>query len=59
MYTVNESHHHNTGEKRHVPEGTWVPGGGIELPCIYHIYAAKAHKKYICEKLENEKKGTF
>ena len=26
------------GEKRRVPEGTWVPGGGIELPCTYSIY---------------------
>ena len=32
-----------TGEKRRAPEGTWGPGGGVELPCIYYVYAAKIH----------------
>ena len=27
-----------TGEPRNAPEGTWVLGGGIEIPCKYHIY---------------------
>ena len=27
-----------SGEERKAPEGTWVLGGGIELPCSYFIY---------------------
>ena len=33
-----------TGEKRRAPEGTWVLGGGIELPCKYYLYGPKVHK---------------
>jgi len=43
-----------TGEKRHALEGTWVPGGGIELPCTYYIYAAKIHKNYICKNIKEK-----
>ena len=46
-----------TGEKRRAPEGTWVPGGGIELPCIYYIYAAKIHKNYIRNKIKEAQKN--
>ena len=45
-----------TRDKQRAREGTWVPGGGIELLCIYHIYAAKTHKKYIREKLKKKNK---
>ena len=48
-----------TGEKRRAPGGTWVPGGGTELPCLHHIYAAKAHKRYARENLENEEKNNI
>ena len=34
-----------TGKSRHVPEGAWVLGGGIELPCQYTIIGPKIHKK--------------
>ena len=44
-----------TGGKRRAPEGTWIPGGGIELPCTY-IYAAKTHKTISVTKLKNQKK---
>ena len=27
-----------SGIHRVVPEGKWVPGGGIEIPCNYSIY---------------------
>lgn len=27
-----------TGEPRNVPEGTRLPGVGIEIPCIFQIY---------------------
>ena len=33
--------------KRRASEGTWVPGGGIEIPCTYVLYGAKIHKKYV------------
>ena len=33
-----------TGEKRRLPEGTWVLGGGIEVPCTYYLYGPKIHK---------------
>ena len=33
-----------TGEKRRAPEGTWVLGRGIELPCTYYLYGPKIHK---------------
>ena len=33
-----------TVEKRRVPDGTWVLGGGIELPCTYYLYGPKIHK---------------
>ena len=33
-----------TGEKRRAPEGTWVLGGGIELPCTYYLYGPKVHE---------------
>ena len=26
-----------TGQSRAAPEGTWVQGGGIEIPCLYDI----------------------
>ena len=37
------------GEKRRAPEGMWVPGGGIEIPCTYKIFAAKINKHKICK----------
>ena len=27
-----------TGVARSAPEGVWVPGGGIEVPCEYVLY---------------------
>ena len=38
-----------TGKSRRAPEGTWVLGGGIEIPCQYKIIGPKIHKKY-CRK---------
>ena len=34
-----------TGKSRRVPEGTWVLGGGIEIPFQYTIIGPKIHKK--------------
>ena len=33
------------GVHRRAPEDTWIPGGGIELPCTYFLYGAKIHKR--------------
>ena len=38
-----------TGMHMSAPEGKWVPGGGIEIPCIYNVYGPKVHKKTIRE----------
>ena len=47
------------GGKQRAPKGTWVPGVDIELPYMYHIYAAKTHKKYIRENQEYEEKNNI
>ena len=26
------------GDKVRAPEGTWVPGGGLQPPCTFYIY---------------------
>lgn len=44
------------GEERCALGGPWVPGGGIELPYLYNIYAAKTRNRYTREKLENGEK---
>lgn len=36
-----------TGEARRAPEGTWVLGGGIELPCVYYIHGKKKDKQQV------------
>ena len=40
-----------TGEKRRAPEGTWVLGGGIELPCVYFLHGPMIHKQLVRRKL--------
>ena len=44
------------GEKRQAPEGTWVPGGGIKIPCTYLIFAAKINKHKIRKIIKKEEK---
>ena len=34
------------GEKR-AAEGTWVSGGGIEIPAKVYIYGARTHKLHV------------
>ena len=34
-----------TGQSKKAPEGTWVLGGGIELPCRYFLYGPKIRKR--------------
>lgn len=33
-----------TGQSRSAPEGVWVQGGGIEIPCRYEIEVQKGLK---------------
>ena len=33
-----------TGPSRNAPEGIWVRGGGIEIPCRYKLYGLKKYK---------------
>lgn len=47
------------GEERCALGGPWVPGGGIELPYLYNIYAAKTRNRYTREKLENGEKRSI
>ena len=41
------------GKSVSATEGTWVFGGGIEIPCRFHLYALKKDKRRICQKLKN------
>ena len=34
-----------TGHPRPAPEGKWVVGGGIEIPCKYRLWAEKCKKR--------------
>ena len=36
-----------SGEKRNIPEGTWVFGGDIEIPCKYFLYGPVIHKTFV------------
>ena len=36
-----------TGEERAAPEGVWVQGGLIEVPCKYFLYAPKKYKSRV------------
>ena len=36
-----------TGDPRPAPEGKWVIGGGIEIPCKYRLYGPKSVKKEV------------
>ena len=40
-----------TGEKRGAPEGVWVQGGGIALPCKYFVYGLKTSKQRVKHEL--------
>lgn len=36
-----------TRRYRLAAEGTWVPGGDVELPCTYFCFGAKIRKRYV------------
>ena len=45
------------GVHRRAPEGTWIPGGGIELPCTHFLYGAKIHKRCIRKLIKETEKN--
>ena len=36
-----------TDNPRSAPDGKWVTGGGIEIPCKYRLYGPKTVKKEV------------
>ena len=40
-----------TGGKRGAPEGVWVQGGGIELPCKYKVYGPKKNRSRVRQEI--------
>ena len=48
-----------TGEERKAPEGTWVLGGGIELPCSYFIYGNRKSKADLRRKLRKVERSLY
>ena len=43
-----------TGQSKKAPEGTWVLGGGIELPCRYFLYGPKISQKVYKRQIRNK-----
>ena len=43
-----------TGNQRKAPEGTWVLGGGRELPCTYFLYGPKICKRIVRDALKHQ-----
>ena len=44
-----------TGSQRDAPEGKWVLGGGIEIPCTYKVYGRIDQKSYLHKKIKGTK----
>ena len=44
-----------TGSPRDAPEGKWVLGGGIEIPCTYKVYGRIDQKSYLRKKTKGTK----
>ena len=42
-----------TENHRVAPEGKWVPGGGIEIPCNFELYGPKMYKRYVRNTIKN------
>ena len=32
-----------SGQTSSAPEGVWVQGGGLEIPCMYDVFVKKEH----------------
>ena len=44
-----------TGSPIDAPEGKWVLGGGIEIPCTYKVYGRIDQKSYLGKKIKGTK----
>ena len=44
-----------TGSPRDAPEGKWVLGGGIEIPCTYKVYGRIDQKSCLRKKTKGTK----
>ena len=42
-----------TDDPTRAPGGTFIPGGGIVVPCIYKLYGNENGKPYVRGKLAN------
>ena len=42
-----------TSVARSAPDGIWVPGGGIEIPCEYVLYGMKKDHEKVRQMLQN------
>lgn len=40
-----------TAEARKAAEGTWVLGGGVELPCVYYVFGNRKHKVQVWKQI--------
>ena len=43
-----------TGQSKKALEGTWVLGGGIELPCRYFLYGPKIRKREVSKCIKDK-----
>lgn len=46
-----------TGVARSAPEGVWVPGGGIEIPCEYVLHGVKKDREKVRQMLRDTQKS--
>ena len=44
-----------TGSPGDAPEGKWVLGGVIKIPCTYKVYGTIDQKSYLCKKIKGTK----
>jgi hypothetical protein len=47
------------GVPRHAPEGIWVRGGGIEIPCEYVLYGVKKARSSVRQRLRDRCHGNY
>ena len=40
-----------TGSPRDAPEGKWILGGAVEIPCTYKVYGRIDQKSYLHKKI--------
>ena len=43
-----------TGEPRSAEEGTFVQGGGLEIPCTYRLFGLREKKVHVCSVIKKQ-----